>query len=204
MSVGHPYREEGTSVRYRDPEDQGHEDSSWGDAPKPDISKDDICAFPLEHRGVVASPTQIVALSRWYEANPDQRPEGHGDWHPIRFYAFVQPEGSFVLSKRHNVHAVVSFGQSFAVAHNFLEPQHVMEMYRPDGEVVPDGKPVRGVRHCSCVYGELHDDTAMPDLGLRKMAAKHVPWMTPGRKKAAMGKGKGKGKAKAGGKPGKK
>lgn len=160
VSVSHPARK--GKVRYRDYNDKGHKDSSWNDLDMGPMTEDDICPYPLEHRGTVVDPETIVAISKRLEAN-------NPDFVPIRFYAFFQPEGTFVVTKQHNVHAVISIGQSFSVAHNFLEPQHIMHMYNDGGEVPDDGKPINGAPKCRCPFGETNDEEAKGELGLRPM-----------------------------------
>lgn len=71
----------------------------------------------------------------------------------LRFYAFVQHEGDVVVLKQHNPCAIVSIGQSFAMEHNFLEPQHVREPW-------DDGSLQHG---CECEDGVVGKGERLPE-----------------------------------------
>lgn len=110
--------------------------------------KADVCKEPNEHRGCVADPRLIV------RANAARRRRADGDLPKISFYAFVQHEGDVVITKKRNPHLVVSIGQTFGVAKNFVEPQHVLDLWEK-GE---------GWKKCRCPDGNLADSDSDEDM----------------------------------------
>lgn len=95
--------------------------SAWRNG-KPRKKATKPCPRPDEHRAWAVDPDVLVAI------NAD-RIKLEPDTPKLEFYMFVQHEGEFVITTRHTAHAVVSIGQSYAVAHNFLKPRHVKNLY---------------------------------------------------------------------------
>ena len=86
----------------------------------------------------MADPRTVVEINRRRQGLDPTLPD-------VRFYAFVQHEGDVVITKRHNPHLVVSIGQTFGVAKNFVEPQHVLNLWEKK----------EGEKHCLCEDGNL-------------------------------------------------
>lgn len=144
------WRKQG-APRYYEPSEASYKEKAWTTGDIENIQdEEDLCLHPEEHRAQVVDPGVIVDLNKIRVKQDPTRPA-------VRFYAFVQHEGDIVVTKRHNPHLVVSIGQTFGVARNFVEPQHVYDLWDKD----------EGVKHCTCPAGFSGENKTPAELSLQ-------------------------------------
>lgn len=138
-----PFYKEEDPLDYTDPSD-ATATSAWRNGSARNIKKNQLCKHPDEHRAWTIDPATLVEVNAKRRIETPKLPV-------LSFYTIVQHEGDFVVTTRHVAHAVVSIGQSYGVAHNFLEPRHLVNLYEVDGAgkiscKCPDGETFQGVK----------------------------------------------------------
>lgn len=121
-------------LAYRDRRDIGTVDSVWTSG-TPQRAE---CAYPQDHRyGVIDVAAVMDANTRRRKEDPT-RPK-------LEVYAVLQKPGEVVVTKRNAPHAVVTIGQTYAFAKNFVELKNVEALYDVDGA---------GKNQCRCAVRE--------------------------------------------------
>lgn len=154
-------------MEYRDRNDPlaDPKTSAWRKSPvghKLNEDGSNLCNYPDEHPACVIDPAGLVEANKiQIRTLKDDRPAA------IRFYAFVQHEGDVVIMKQHNPHIVVSIGQSFGMSHNFLQPEHVRDLW--------DEEKGLAARGCVCEDGLLGAERPSMSLSLRDQVGATLP-----------------------------